>query len=325
MDAGQHLGGMLLALWIALGAAVPAQAHGGSPLMQMMDRTGADPLPVLLSSDCGTEIDDQWAVLYLAISPEVRMLGYVGNHARNGLTAAKARDTILDALENRLGSRDHPPVLAGADGPLPSPEEPRGTEGARCLVEQSRAFTPTDRLNVLVIGSHTDVASAILLDPSIVTRIRVVMMGFRDWPAGGDDWNVQNDPEAARIVFRSGVPLVVGCGAVALRHLSFTTEEAQALLRDTGPAGAWLAECFAAWPERLGEGGRRVWPIWDVVTVAHLLGYTRAMPYHRPLIGPDLAFDHSAPQGQLSWIEWVDEGRVWPDFAAKLRARAGGA
>jgi len=145
-------------------------------------------------------------------------------------------------------------------------------------------------------------------------------MGFRDWPAGGDDWNVQNDPEAARIVFASGVPLVAGCGEVAKRHLSFTTEEAQALLQDTGPAGAWLAECFAAWPHRLEEGGRRIWPIWDVITVVHLLGTTRSLPYHRPPIAADLSFDHTNPQGQLSWVDWVDEGRLWPDFVAKLRA-----
>ena len=168
------------------------------------------PLPVILSTDCGTEIDDQWAVIYLAISPEFQVLGFLGNHARNELTGEKAKDTILDVLESRLDMAEPPPVFAGSDGPLEAPGQPNDNEAVRFLIEQSRAFTPTERLTVLIIGSHTDVASAILTDPSIVQRIRVIMMGIDDWPGGGDPWNVRNDPTAARVVLDSGVPLVVG-------------------------------------------------------------------------------------------------------------------
>jgi len=278
------------------------------------------PVPVILSTDCGTEIDDQWAVIYLCISPELEVLGFLGNHARNGLTGEKARDTALDVVENRLEMGEHPPVFAGSDGPLSAPDKPNDNEAVRFLIERSKAFTPTERLNVLIIGSHTDVASAILTDPSIVQRIRVIMMGIDDWPGGGDPWNVRNDPTAARIVFDSGVPLVVGPGEVAKRHLSFTTEECQALLRDTGKAGAWLAESFAAWPHRLELEGRKVWPIWDNITVAYLLGFTRTMVHHRPRIAEDLSFDHSDARGQLTWIEWVEQERMWADYVGKLKA-----
>ncbi len=281
------------------------------------------PLPVILSTDCGTEIDDQWAVIYLAISPEFQVLGFLGNHARNELTGEKAKDTILDVLESRLDMAEPPPVFAGSDGPLEAPGQPNDNEAVRFLIEQSRAFTPTERLTVLIIGSHTDVASAILTDPSIVQRIRVIMMGIDDWPGGGDPWNVRNDPTAARVVLDSGVPLVVGPGEVAKRHLSFTTEECQALLRDTGKAGAWLAECFAKWPHRFEVEGRKIWPIWDNITVAYLLGSTRTIVHHRPRIAEDLSFDHADPQGQLTWIEWIDEERLWGDYAAKLKAWEG--
>ncbi len=302
-----------------LGFVSPATPQGGSPLMRSI-ADGSGPLPVILSTDCGTEIDDQWAVIYLAISSEFEVLGFLGNHARNELTGQKARDTILDVLENRLEMGKHPHVLAGSDGPLEAPDKPNDNEAVRFLIEHSRAFTATERLTVLIIGSHTDVASAILTDPSIVQRIRVIMMGIDDWPGGGDPWNVKNDPAAARVVFDSGVPLVVGPGEVAKRHLSFTTEGCQELLRDTGKAGAWLAECFTEWPHRFEVEGRKIWPIWDNITVAYLLGFTRAVVHHRPRIAEDLSFDHSDPKGQLTWIEWVDEERMWEDYVGKLRA-----
>jgi purine nucleosidase len=275
-------------------------------------------LPVILSTDCGTEIDDQWAVIYLAMSPEIDALGFIGNHARNGLTGAKARDTILDVLENRLDMADHPPVLAGSDGPIAAPDRPNDNEGVRFLIEQSRRFSPTDRLSVLIIGSHTDVASAIITDPSIVQRIRVVMMGMVGWPAGNDEWNVKNDPDAARVVFESGVPLVVGCSEVCIRDLSFTTEECQALVGGAGKCGAWLAKCFAEFGGRIDYQGRKVWPIWDCITGAYLLGFAQVSEYHRPTIGPDLLFDHANPTGQMTWVTRVDTERFWADYTAKL-------
>jgi len=318
MKAGGRTTGGLVGAVMMIGGMAPAQ--GGSPLMEQVAAGEGKPLPVILSTDCGTEIDDQWAVIYLTMSPEFRVLGFVGNHARNGLTAALARDAVLDVLENRLQMHEHPPVFAGSDGPLAAPDRPNDNAGVRSIIEQSKAFTPTERLNVLIIGSHSDVGSAILSDPTIVQRIRVVMMGFRDWPAGGDDWNVQNDPAAARVVFESGVPLVVGCGEVAKRHLSFTTDDVRELMKGAGPVGHWLAECFANFGGRFEVRGRRIWPIWDVITCAHLLGYTRSAVYSRPGIREDLSFDHAQPKGEMTWVEWIDEGRLWKDYVEKLKA-----
>lgn len=301
---------------VAAAHAMQPAACAQSPLA----RSDQPPTPVILSTDCGTEIDDQWCVAYLAISPELRVLGFLGNHAGSQLNAAGARDTVLDVLVNRLDLADPPPVLAGSDDPIESREKPNDNKAVRFLIDQSRAFTPLDRLNVLVIGSHSDVASAILTDPSIVERIRVVMMGIDDWPGGGDPWNVKNDPEACRVVLESGVPLVVGPGEVCKRDLSFTTEECRALLQGTGKCGEWLADCFTEYKGRFDVDGRKIWPIWDNITAGYLLGFTRSVVHHRPWLAEDLSFDHSEVSGQLTWVEWVDSERLWADFAAKLKA-----
>jgi hypothetical protein len=64
---------------------------------------------------------------------------------------------------------------------------------------------------------------------------------------------------------------------------------------------------------------RSVWPIWDNIVPAHLLGFTRTIEYHRPSIARDLSFDHSNPSGQLTWIESVETERLWADFVKKLK------
>ncbi|MBD3174943.1 MAG: hypothetical protein GF320_07170 [Armatimonadia bacterium] len=273
------------------------------------------PIPVVISTDCGTDIDDAWTVAYAAVSPAIDLLGCIGNHAPNGISGQVARDNVVEVLADVLGMEEHPPVYAGADGPLPDPSTPLETDGVSFLVEVSRSFTSTSRLTVLVIGSHTDLASAILVDPGIVDRIRVVMMGFESWPGGGDGWNVKNDVPAARIVLESGVPLTVGPADVCIRRLSFTTESCREFIGDSGTAGEWLAEGFEAWPHRL-DGDPPVWPIWDNIVIAHILGLTRTIETHRPRLLDDLTFDHSDPSGQLTWVVDLDGDAMWHDFRA---------
>jgi len=107
---------------------------------------------------------------------------------------------------------------------------------------------------------------------------------------------------------------------VCIRDLSFTTEECQAVVGDIGPCGAWLAKSFAEFGGRLDHQGRKVWPIWDCVTGAYLLGFAQVTEYHRPKLGQDLLFDHANPQGQMTWVTRVDTERFWADYAAKLKA-----
>ncbi len=298
--------------------AAAALLASGAPPITVVD----PPIPVVISTDCGTDIDDAWTVAYAALSPSIDLLGCIGNHAPNDITGQVAHDNVLEVLSSVLGLADPPPVAVGADGPLPQPVAPVETDGVRLLLEVSKRFTPTDRLTVLVTGSHTDLASAILLDPSIVDRMSVVMMGFDRWPEGGDGWNVKNDVPAARIVFESGVPLTVGPADVCMRRLSFTTASCEEYIGSVGPAGRWFADTFAAWPAR-HDGPEPTWPIWDNIVLAHILGLTRTRQTHRPRLLDDRSFDHSDPRGNLTWIVDLDGDRHWADFRRELARHSG--
>jgi inosine-uridine nucleoside N-ribohydrolase len=106
---------------------------------------------------------------------------------------------------------------------------------------------------VLIIGPGTDVASAVLQDPLIVRRIAIVAMSFNDWPGGGDGFNVKNDPLAWQVILNSDVPVVIGSGAVALRHLKLTRAEASALMQSHGSVGGYLYGLFDDWLTQRAE------------------------------------------------------------------------
>lgn len=282
-------------------------------------------IPVILSTDVGNEIDDQWAVAYLLVNPGFDVLGIISAQAPT-VRPPSAHTTylvLLDEVENRLGMVTHPPLFEGSSFPLEDAKTPRTNDGVDFIVQSSKRFSRNNRLTVLTIGAATDVASAILEDPSIVDRIRVVAMGFSGWRKSGSEYNLANDIRAWQVILRSDTPVVVGAGDVCRAHLSLTLDQAKKLVRSQGPVGTWLWNQYQDWYYRFVKPVRkddfsRSWQIPDLVTMAYALNMTSQEVYPRPALRDDGNLDYP-PTGQtITWITSIDESRLWTDFVAKL-------
>ena len=277
-------------------------------------------IPVILSTDVGNEIDDQWAITYLLLQPKFKVLGVMSAHAPT--IPAPAGQTshriLVDVVENRLRLKSHPPLIEGGNEPLPNAQTPRSSPAVKFLIQQSKGFSDRDRLTVLMIGAATDVASAILIDPTIVDRIRVIQMGFND-EQGGDEFNIANDVYAVQVILNSNVPLVIGPGKVCRASLSLTFDEARRMLTNRGAIGAWLWEEYQAWyfryvkPLRINDFSKS-WVIWDDITLAYVLGMTTQHTVPRRQLLDSMNFGSTRDKQTLTWITDVDEQRMWTDF-----------
>jgi purine nucleosidase len=282
-------------------------------------------IPVILSTDVGNEIDDQWAVLYLLTNPQFDVLGMVSAHAPT-LPPPSAHYTyrvLVDEVENHLNLQTHPPLFEGSSVPLADTRTPQPNAGVDFIIGASHAFSKEHRLDVLTIGAATDVASAILQDPAITDRIRVVAMGFNRWPDGGDEFNVANDPHAWQVILNSAVPVVIGCGDVCRAYLALTPGQAKALVADHGPLGAWLWDEYQEWYYRNVKPMRkddlsRPWIIWDIITAAYVEGLASGETRPRPRLGDDMVFEHPATGENITWITSVDSKRLWTEFVGRL-------
>jgi purine nucleosidase len=296
------------------------------PLIVETRTVKAPSRPVIITTDCGASFDDQWAITHLAASPEIQILGIVTTHAHNlpppaaEATAAAAREVLgLRTLKTT------PPVISGSSLPLKSATEPRRGPGVDFLLKEARDYRSDNRLTVVMIGVATDVASAILIDPTWADRVEIVAMAFDEWKNGGDPWNVKNDLAAWRIVLNSRAPLVVGDDAVCRQDLALSPDAARARFGALGAAGAYLAANLEAAHKRspglakTRDGGPPALPIWDEVVVAHLLGMTRSEQRPRPSLRDDRSFDHGRPNGTIKWIVGVDGEKFWADLVEKLR------
>jgi len=277
-------------------------------------------IPVVLSTDVGNEIDDQWAITYLLLQPRFDVLGVMSAHAPT-ITAPAGHTSyriLVDVVENRLGMSAHPPLVEGGSLPLENAKTPRPSPAVTFLIQTSRSFSKNNRLTVLMIGAGTDVASAILIDPTFVERVRVIQMGFAS-EQDGNEFNVANDVYAVQAILDSNVPLVVGPGKVCRASLSLTFDQAREMLAKRGAIGAWLWEEYQAWYFRVVKPLRvndfsKPWVIWDDITLAYILGMTTQHTLPRPRLRDDMTFEQLKTDQTVTWITDVDEQRMWADF-----------
>ena len=288
------------------------------------------PRPVVVSTDCGAEIDDQWALAHLALSPEIDLKGVVTTHAP-GLDPKRAA-TVAAEVFREVGRREPPPILPGSALPMGPAGAPRDNPGVRFLIDEARKTPEGTRLAVVMIGAATDVASALQIDPTFADRVIVVAMAFEGWADGGDPWNVKNDVTAWQVVMRSGTPLVVGDATVTRHKLARTPASARESIGDREPGGPYLCGLLERWIARepklaeTASGRPGTWIVWDEVAVAYLLGMTSQEERPRPKLKDDRTFDHIASEGAITWITDIDGDRLWADLAAKLSPeRAAGA
>src|SRR5450432_2856473 len=94
-------------------------------------------IPVVLSTDVGNEIDDQWAITYLLLQPRFDVLGIMSAQAPT-ITAPAGHTSyriLVDVVENRLGMRTHPPLIEGGNQPLENAKTPRSSPAVNFLIE----------------------------------------------------------------------------------------------------------------------------------------------------------------------------------------------
>ncbi len=318
------------AVWILFLLASAACALGGvrppaAPGIRVKPKMAAPAQArraVIITTDCGVDADDQWDIADLLLSPGVRVLAIIGTHApghSSAASAACARDVI------RRVHAYAPPVFTGARRPLAGPR-PRWNAGVSFLLQAARKFTPKRRLTVVSIGAATDLASALLARPRLARRLRIVAMGFKSEPAGGSEYNINNDPYAWRVIFHSRAPLVIGAANICERYLTLSAAQARALLGGRGPLGAWMAGVFTGFIRRHPRIVRKFappgsWIEWDPITAAYLLGFAstharRGAHYH---LACQCVTYVPGPHGRtLHWIVRVQSRRFLRDLQAKV-------
>jgi inosine-uridine nucleoside N-ribohydrolase len=196
----------------------PALAAGAAP--------PPEKTPILLDTDIGSDVDDAFALALALSSPEVDLLGVttVGSDAEDRawmvcrfLTAVGRRDVPVawgrdpqpdEAIEGQIQYRRHPAVIFNRTA------KPVKESAVEFLY--ARLKDQPGKLTITALGPLTNIARLLTEHPDCKPWIkRIVLMGgsvrtgYDAKAPAVAEWNVKLDAPAARIVFGSGVPLVV--------------------------------------------------------------------------------------------------------------------
>lgn len=245
-------------------------------------------IPLIL--DCDPGHDDALAIVVALARPELDLLAITTVAGNAGLDA-----TTRNALRVlTLAGRTDIPVAAGAAGPLMRPvdvasdvhgvsglegadlPEPASTVRPEGAIELIRSIleAATEPVTIAAVGPLTNIALLIRTHPGLVERIA----GFRIMGGAitegnvtaSAEFNIWQDPEAARIVFEAGRPITLMTLDVTHQALFATADvmRLDALGTRVGTVFADLLRYFARFhAERYGWDGS---PIHDAVSVAHL-------------------------------------------------------
>jgi purine nucleosidase len=250
------------------------------------------PRKIIIDTDPGQ--DDAVAILLAFGAPdELEVLGItaVAGNVPLALTQKNARIVCelagrtdvpvfsgCDApLSRTLVTAEHVHGKTGLDGPvLDDPTMPLADGHAVDFIIETLKREADGTVTLVPMGPLTNIAQAFRRAPEIVNHVQeIVLMGGAYFQVGNitpaAEFNIYVDPEAAEIVFKSGVPLVVM--PLDVTHKALVTAPRVEAFRTLGNR---VGELVAAWTdfferfdkEKYGSPGA---PLHDPCTIAYLL------------------------------------------------------
>jgi inosine-uridine nucleoside N-ribohydrolase len=252
--------------------------------------------PVIFDTDIGTDVDDILALVLLAKASELRLIGVTTVYG-DTLLRARIAQVTCDLLQRKeiavvpgegqtLAGRQI--FWSGQEGyGMPGLDKVKVSESmsaVQYLIENTERYG--NQLEILATGPLTNIASAIAKCPEALSRIKhLYLMGGAFW-MDRYEHNIRCDPEAAKIVFTSGLP-ITAIGLDLTLRVRLDEKDVQTIAQTRGGLGPVLQDQILRW-----------WDLWQI----------RESHPHDPLaalamVRPDLFIFQS-------WgVEVVAEGR----------------
>ncbi|MFC2129146.1 nucleoside hydrolase [Bacteroidota bacterium] len=277
-------------------------------------------ISMIIDSDSGNEMDDLFAISLALIDPKVEIIGltsaqwnihplagdssvYVSQKINEDLLML--HDTI--GIPHPLGADDQTGYW-GDRKPIPSP-------AADFILEKVKEVPYGDKLNIVTLGAVTNLATAIMMDSSIVDKIVWYGMGLfynektRVWDK--NEFNTRNDLEAMDYLLnRIGLETHI-MTATTSRSYKFGKVETFDLIEGRGPEWDYLVD---RWRKVAPES--REWIMWDVALL-------------QAIMNPDLVTEKEVdtPDENISRrifaYTWLDEKKMKREYWKMVRVHMG--
>ncbi len=290
---------------------------------------------MIVDTDCKNEADDQFALAHHLMTPMFDVVGIIAAHFEMANRRTGGPETTMQAsydeimlMLDLMDLKDEYPVLKGCTRALPDEHTPVDSEGARFIIEEALKDDPRP-LFIGVQGSITNLASALLMEPSIADKITAIWIGGDAYPEGGWEFNLFQDIYAANVVFASK------CGLWQVpkpvyKLLNISLAELEYRVAPCGKVGEYLFRQMVELNDKMGNNEwphGETWCIGDQPTVGLLLEDKQRLDNYTmkkaPRVAPDGKYIEVPENREIRVYHNTDVRLTLEDFYAKLALNYG--
>ena len=238
---------------------------------------------VWIDADTGNEMDDLYAIARILMDTSVEVAGISSAHFNNvelltekkwhiyptkNINTVKISQSLNERLLAYLNKMNIPHPLGASKmiGHSWGQTDPRDSPAARFIIKKAHECKPGEKLDIISIGAVTNLASAIILDSSIVPKIRCYLLAARFYPVNNvwdkNEFNVRNDLNAFDYILnKKNLELFIMPVNIAY-PLQFTRSDCKSKLSNT--ENKLFKMLLNRWDE-INAG--QTWVMWDLALV----------------------------------------------------------
>jgi purine nucleosidase len=234
------------------------------------------PTRILIDADTANEVDDAFAIVRAIIEPSFKIVGL--NSTQWQVSHYATPETLIDSQRMNTAILD---LLNRRDIPHPhgayrrlhdwGADVAQHSAAAYHIIKEAHATPQGEKLIVAVLGAQTNLASALLIDPSIAPKLSVHLLGtsydFEQKIWRKRDFNCVMDIQAIEVVLdQPDLDLHVIPVNVA-SAMKFGREEMDTQLKDKHPVADYLRRVWLGH----NDGSRTSRTIWDLAVITCLI------------------------------------------------------
>jgi inosine-uridine nucleoside N-ribohydrolase len=237
-------------------------------------------IPLIIDADTANEVDDLFALVGAMSSERLEIRGI--SSAQFHISPLASDSTVLESQEINerlveLANRNDIPLPIGSNFPLRSKTEAQRSPASDFIIQEAMAMKENEKLNLVILGSCTNVASAILQEPRIIPKIKVYYLGIWHDPEKNTfdkkEFNSGNDTLAVNILLDTPNLDLTIMSATTSQHLVFEKEIVDQHLKGKSELGDYLVdrwESYNRWWTR-DDPEKKRWIMWDVAIIEALI------------------------------------------------------
>ena len=230
---------------------------------------------VIIDTDSGNEMDDLFAIVRALTDPEMKVIGLISSQYNfqekapdsSVMISQEINEKILEILN--LTAISHP-VGAGKMIRTKGKPFPQPSDGAKFIIDNAHGLPSGEKLKIITLGATTNLASAILMDSSIIPYLDCYVMGLKYDPIKNawnkNEFNTRNDLDAMDVILNTKNLEITVMTATVSENLKFQKNETFDKLSSKGDIWNYL---LSRWDDKFPE--YQEWIMWDVAIIEAII------------------------------------------------------